>query len=63
MKKFAPWQQVLTAFYSGQAASTLGTGLVQFALIWYVTFRTNSGLALTIMTIASFLPQLLMALV
>jgi DHA3 family macrolide efflux protein-like MFS transporter len=63
MKKFAPWQQVLTAFYSGQAASTLGTGLVQFALIWYVTFRTNSGLALTIMTIASFLPQLLIALV
>ena len=63
MKKFAPWQYVLTAFYSGQAASTLGTGLVQFALIWYVTFRTNSGLALTIMTIASFLPQLLIALV
>lgn len=62
MKKFAPWQYVLTAFYSGQAASTLGTGLVQFALIWYVTFRTNSGLALTIMTIASFLPQLLIAL-
>ncbi|NLV98951.1 MAG: MFS transporter [Clostridiaceae bacterium] len=63
MKKFAPWQYVLTAFYSGQAASTLGTALVQFALIWYVTFRTNSGLALTIMTIASFLPQLLIALV
>lgn len=62
-KKFEPWQYVLAAFYSGQAASILGTGLVQFALIWYVTFRTNSGLALTIMTIASFLPQLLIALV
>ncbi|MDD2427803.1 MAG: MFS transporter [Eubacteriales bacterium] len=63
MNKFAPWQYVLTAFFSGQAASTLGTALVQFALIWYVTFRTNSGLALTIMTVASFLPQLLIALI
>ena len=62
-KNFAPWQKVITAFYASQTASTLGTGLVQFALIWYITFRTNSGLALTIMTIASFLPQLLIALV
>ncbi|HHW92971.1 MAG TPA: MFS transporter [Clostridiaceae bacterium] len=55
------WQRVNLAFLGGQAASLLGSGLVQFAIIWYVTLEANSGTSMMIITLASFVPQLLIA--
>ncbi len=55
------WKGISAAFLSGQAVSVLGSGLVQFAIIWFVTLRANSGTALMIITLASFIPQLVIA--
>lgn len=41
----------------GQAASLLSSGAAQFALIWWVTVRTGSALALGAAALAGFLPQ------
>ena len=55
------WKGIGAAFLGGQAVSILGSGLVQFAIIWFVTLRANSGTALMIITLASFIPQLVVA--
>jgi DHA3 family macrolide efflux protein-like MFS transporter len=54
-------RHVITAFLSGQAVSLLGSSLVQFAIIWYVTLQTNSATSMTIITVTSLIPQLLVA--
>lgn len=55
------WKGIGAAFLTGQAVSILGSGLVQFAIIWFVTLRANSGTALMIITLTSFIPQLVVA--
>ena len=55
------WVKTSIILFSGQLASLLGSSLVQFALIWYVTLRTNSGVAMTLITLAGYVPQLLIA--
>mgnify|MGYP000854843736 CR=1 FL=1 len=55
------WKGIGAAFLSGQAVSILGSGLVQFAIIWFVTLRANSGTSMMIITLASFIPQLVVA--
>ncbi|MDI9460504.1 MAG: MFS transporter [Saccharofermentanales bacterium] len=55
------WVRNAIIMFSGQLASQLGSAIVQFALIWYVTLRTNSGLAMTLITLAGYVPQLLIA--
>lgn len=55
------WKKIGAAFLGGQAVSVMGSGLVQFAIIWFVTLRANSGTALMIITLTSFIPQLIIA--
>ncbi|WP_423363050.1 MFS transporter [Mycoplasma sp. P36-A1] len=43
--------------YSGQAFSIVSSSVVQFALIWYITLQTKSGLYVSLATLAAFLPQ------
>ncbi|MDF2557698.1 MAG: major facilitator superfamily 1 [Bacillales bacterium] len=45
-------------YLSGVAVTTFGSSVVQFAIIWYITLETKSGVMMTIVTIASTLPQL-----
>lgn len=46
-------------FWSGQLISILGSIIVQFVIIWWVTIRTRSALFLSIANIAGFLPFIL----
>ena len=55
------WKGIGAAFLSGQAVSTLGSGLVQFAIIWFVTLRANSGTSMMSITLAAFIAQLVVA--
>ncbi|HHU08049.1 MAG TPA: MFS transporter [Clostridiaceae bacterium] len=55
------WTTTAVVLFSGQLASLLGSALVQFAIIWYVTLRTNSGIAMTLIALAGFVPQLLVS--
>jgi DHA3 family macrolide efflux protein-like MFS transporter len=45
----------------GQALSLLGSQLVQFAIIWYLTQTTNSATTLAIAAMMGLLPQVLLS--
>lgn len=46
--------------WSGQIVSALGSGLVQFALIWYLTTTTGSATVLAFASMIGLLPQILL---
>ena len=51
------WRSNVTLFLAGQTASLFGSMLVQYAVMWYVTLETGSGVALALYAIAAFGPQ------
>ena len=55
------WVRLTTLFLAGQAVSLFGSGLVQYALLWYVTMGTQSGRMMTIATVVGFVPMMLLA--
>lgn len=46
--------------WTGQAFSLLGSALVQFALVWWLTSTTGSATVLSLATLAALLPQILL---
>ncbi len=56
------WKKKTALFLSSQSMSLFGSMLVQYAIIWHVTLSTESGVILTISTIAGFLPQIVISL-
>ena len=54
------WKKVFAFIYTGQAFSIVGTSVVQFAIIWWLTVKTSSAMTLTIASIVGFLPQALL---
>lgn len=55
MKKVIP-------FFISQAVTLFGSQIVAFALVWYITLQTGSGLWVALLSICSFVPQFLMLL-
>ncbi len=53
----ARWKRNAALFLSGQTVSLFGSMLVQYAVMWYVTFETRSGLAVALYAVCAFLPQ------
>ncbi|MFM8322179.1 MAG: MFS transporter, partial [Chloroflexota bacterium] len=51
------WRRPFFVIWSGQAASLLGSQLVQFALVWWLTQQTGSATVLASATLAGMLPQ------
>lgn len=51
------WQKIFYTISLGQAFSILGSSIVQFAIVWYLTVSTNSAIVLTFASMVSFLPQ------
>jgi MFS transporter, DHA3 family, macrolide efflux protein len=56
------WKKKTAVFLASQNTSLFGSMLVQYAIIWYVTLETKSGLVLTISTVVGFLPQIVVSL-
>lgn len=54
------WKRPFVIIYTGQAFSLAGSAAVQFAVIWWLTVQMESAVALTLATVASFLPNLLL---
>ena len=52
------WKKNVMLFLAGQTISLFGSSLVQFAITWYITLNTQSGMMLTISIICGFLPTL-----
>ncbi len=61
-KQKPKWWGKAAAFLIGQGVSLFGSQIVQMAMIWYVTLETSSGIWVTILTLAAFLPQMIMSL-
>ncbi|MFX0141789.1 MAG: MFS transporter, partial [Candidatus Hodarchaeota archaeon] len=46
-------------FWIGQLISLLGSSIVQFAIIWWITLETESAVFLSIAAVITFLPQVI----
>ena len=55
------WQTRFFTIWIGQAFSMLGSSLVGFAFVWYLTEKTGSATILTLGTLMQFLPSVLIA--
>jgi MFS transporter, DHA3 family, macrolide efflux protein len=55
------WAIRFFTLWVGQALSLLGSQLVQFAIIWYLTQTTNSATTLAIASMMGLLPQVLLS--
>ncbi|MDM4762438.1 MFS transporter [Galbitalea sp. SE-J8] len=53
----AGWKRNVALFLTGQTVSLFGSAVVQYAVMWYVTFETGSGGAVALYALAAFLPQ------
>ena len=50
------WKKSISLFLLSQTITLLGSALVQFAITWYITLETGSGIMMTISTVCGFLP-------
>jgi DHA3 family macrolide efflux protein-like MFS transporter len=55
--KIFNWKINTALFLTGQFMSLLGTALVQYAIVWYVTLETGSGIMLTAFVVTGNLPM------
>lgn len=55
------WKKTIRWFVSGQLVSLFGSMLVQYAITWYITLTTQSGLMMTLAILFGFLPSLLLS--
>jgi len=55
------WAPRFFTLWTGQALSLFGSQLVQFAIIWYLTLKTNSATALAIASLMGLLPQVILS--
>jgi len=55
------WALRFYTLWSGQGLSLLGSQLVQFAIIWYLTQKTHSATSLAVASMMGLLPQVLLS--
>ena len=51
------WLRSFAPVWAGQAFSLLGSSLVQFALVWWLTIKTGSTVVLATATLVALLPD------
>lgn len=56
------WRKTFYSIYIGQAFSLLSSSAVQFSIIWWITMKTESALALTLASVIGLLPQAVLGL-
>lgn len=50
------WKNNIILFLGSQTISLFGSSLVQYAIMWYITLETQSGVMMTISIVCGFLP-------
>lgn len=55
------WKKNAAVFVASQSISLFGSSLVQFAITWYVTLTTQSGIYMTVSIACTLLPLLFMS--
>lgn len=61
MDSIPNWKPRFFTLWVGQALSLLGSQLVQFALIWYLTKKTDSATTLATASLVALLPQVFLS--
>ncbi len=56
-KKITSWKHKFFTIWAGQAVSLITSGILQMAIIFYLTDKTGSAMVLSIATLVGFLPQ------
>lgn len=51
------WVRQAALFLISQTVTLFGSSIVQFAISWYITLTTQSGVMIAISTLAGFLPR------
>ncbi len=51
------WKKTFYTIWIGQAFSQLTSSILQFAMVWYLTDKTQSGMVLSLAMLVGFLPQ------
>ena len=54
------WKARFFTIWTGQAFSLVGSALVRFGLIWWLTERTGSAAVLTMATLTAMLPPIVL---
>lgn len=57
MEKYQNWEKNITIFLASQTLTLFGSSLVQYAILWYITLKTQSGIMMTISIISGFIPS------
>lgn len=55
------WKRDIVLFMSSQTISLFGSALVQYAIMWYVTLTTESGLMMTLFILCGFIPTFVLS--
>lgn len=56
------WKKKIITFLVSQGITLLGSSIVQLAIIWHVTLQTSSGFWITVLTLCSFIPQMIISI-
>ncbi|MDP2289454.1 MAG: MFS transporter [Actinomycetota bacterium] len=51
------WKRNVSFFLGGQTVSMFGSMLVQYVVMWWVVFETESGVSIALYAVAAFMPQ------
>ena len=51
------WKKTFYTIWTGQAFSQLSSSILQFAIVWYLTDKTKSGMILSLAMLVGYLPQ------
>ncbi|MEH7384859.1 MFS transporter [Bacillus sp. JJ1521] len=55
------WLKNIVLFLSSQTISLFGSSLVQYAIMWHITLKTESGLMMTLFIICGFIPTFILS--
>ncbi len=55
------WKINFSFLWSGQILSLLGTSIIQFSLVWWLAQKTGSAIILSLATLVTLLPEILVA--
>lgn len=58
---FENWKKNIFLFLSSQTISLFGSALVQYAMMWYITLSTESGMMMTLFIICGFIPTFVLS--
>lgn len=55
------WLRNIVLFLSSQTITLFGSSLVQYAILWHITLKTESGLMMTLFILCGFIPTLILS--